>query len=293
MTVLYDSYQRPVSNIRISLSSACNLRCIYCHREGENKPSAPMSTEDIKAVIDVAAQMGVKTVKFTGGEPLLRKDICDIINSVPKDMETSITTNGILLSSMGKELFDAGLSRVNISIDSLNRETYKRITGVDALEKVLDGIITALDFGLIPVKLNTVLLKGINEDEIDNFIEFSSRNSNVILQLIELMDFGDMPYHVDISPLEEKISKEAKRVLTRRMHHRKKYYYKGAEIEFVKPLHNSEFCKYCNRLRVTSDGKLKPCLLRSDNLVDINGLRGEELVKAYKKAVNNRSPYNS
>jgi GTP 3',8-cyclase len=107
-----------------------------------------------------------------------------------------------------------------------------------------------------------------------------------------LMDLGGCPLHADLSDLEQKIASESRQVITRRMHHRKKYCYDGAEIEFVRPLHNSEFCRHCNRLRVTSDGKLKPCLLRDDNLVDIRGKRGDELLTLFQKAAKKREPYN-
>ncbi len=292
MTALYDRFDRPVSNIRISLNSGCNLRCIYCHREGECKPEKRMSSDDIKAILQVAGDIGIRSVKFTGGEPLLRPDIIDIIQSVPKGIESSITTNGTLLGKMAHDLRKAGLSRVNISIDSLNRDTYQSITGVDALEDALDGINASLDAGLVPIKINMVLLKGFNEDEIDDFIAFTARDHRLILQVIELMDLGNCPYHADLGPVEEKIATHAKRVITRRMHHRKKYCYEGAEVEFVRPWHNSEFCKFCNRLRVTSDGKLKPCLLRDDNLIDIRGKRGDDLLEAIREAVRLREPFN-
>ncbi len=288
-----DNYQRPVSNIRISLNAGCNLRCIYCHREGECKPENPMSLEDIREVLLASERLGIRSVKFTGGEPLLRKDILEIIRSVPAGIESSITTNGTLLGPMAMDLHNAGLSRVNISLDSLRPDTYKKVTGVDMLDDALAGIEASKAAGLVPIKINMVLLKGINEDEIDDFIKLVADERHMILQIIELMDLGDCPYHADLSELEDHIAASSKRVITRRMHHRKKYCYGGAEIEFVRPFHNSEFCKHCNRLRVTSDGKLKPCLLRSDNLVDIRGKKGDELDALFRQAIGLREPYNS
>ncbi|MDD1729736.1 MAG: GTP 3',8-cyclase MoaA [Methanospirillum sp.] len=288
-----DDYQRPVSNIRISLNSGCNLRCIYCHREGECKPEDPMPLEDIREILLASERLGIRSVKFTGGEPLLRKDILDVIRSVPSGIESSMTTNGTLLGPLAKDLHDAGLSRVNISLDSLRPDTYRKVAGVEKLDDVLAGIEAAKIAGLIPIKINMVLLKGINEDEVEDFIALVANDRHMILQIIELMDLGDCPYHADLSDLEDHIAASSKRVITRRMHHRKKYCYGGAEIEFVRPFHNSEFCKHCNRLRVTSDGKLKPCLLRSDNLVDIKGKKGAELDELFQQAIRRREPYNS
>jgi cyclic pyranopterin phosphate synthase len=203
-----------------------------------------------------------------------------------------MTTNGTLLGSLAHDLKDAGLARVNISLDSLNPETYKQITGTSMLNEVLEGIHAARQAGLTPIKINMVLLKGINEGEIDDFIRLVSGDRHLILQVIELMDLGRCPLHADLSAIEEKIARQSRKVITRRMHHRKKYCYEDAEIEFVRPWHNSDFCTHCTRMRVTSDGKLKPCLLRDDNLVDIRGKRGEELQKLFFQAAKKREPYN-
>ncbi len=288
---LKDPYDRPVTNLRISLTPSCNLNCIYCHAEGEIRPEAEMSAGEIAEIMRVADKFGIRSIKFTGGEPLLRKDVCEIIESVPKGMESSMTTNGTLLADIAPDLKSAGLSRVNVSLDSLNHETYKKITGSDSLGEVLEGIVAADEAGLTPIKLNMVILKDINEHEMDDFLQFVRGNRNIILQVIELMDFRDCQYHQAINGLEEHFSKHSEQILTRRMHHRKKYCLDGAEVEVVRPLHNTEFCAYCNRLRVTSDGKLKPCLLRADNHVDIRGASGEELEALFIDAVQRRKPF--
>jgi GTP 3',8-cyclase len=289
--VLKDPFNRPVSNIRISLTPRCDLKCIYCHREGEVKPAADLSLEDIREILRVSAHFNIRSVKFTGGEPLLRKDIVEIIRAVPPTMESSMTTNGTHLASLAQDLKDAGLKRVNVSIDSVNRETYKKITGSDRLDQVLAGITAAIDAGLTPIKLNMVVLKGINDHEIDDFLAYVRGNRNLILQLIELMDFNDCDHHGELLDLEGSLAARSKQIITRRMHHRKKYCLDGAEVEVVRPLHNSEFCAFCNRLRVTSDGKLKPCLLRTDNHIDIRGKSGTELEELFKKAVSLREPF--
>jgi cyclic pyranopterin phosphate synthase len=289
--LLKDSYDRPVSNIRISLTPRCNLKCIYCHREGEVKPEKELSKEEIAEILRVAAKFGIRSVKFTGGEPLLRKDIIDIIRSVPPGMESSMTTNGTLLAQYAEQLKAAGMKRVNVSLDSINPETYKKITGHDDLDKVLDGIKAALAAGLTPIKINMVVLEGINDHEIDEFLAYIRGNRNLVLQLIELMNFNNCDHHTKLNGLEDSLAARSKTIITRRMHHRKKYCLDGAEVEVVRPLHNSEFCKFCNRLRVTSDGKLKPCLLRTDNHIDIRGKKGEELEDLFRKAVAEREPF--
>ena len=289
--LLKDPYNRPVSNLRISLTPKCNLSCIYCHREGEKKPEEPLSAPEIAEVLKVATHFGIRSVKFTGGEPMLRTDLLEIIRSVPAGMESSLTTNGTRLAGLAADLKQAGLRRVNVSIDSLNHETYKKITGTDKLDDVLDGITAALETGLTPVKLNMVVLAGINDHEIDDFLAFVRGNRNLVLQLIELMHFNECTHHGDLNSVEDALAARSKQIITRRMHHRKKYCLDGAEVEVVRPLHNTEFCAFCNRLRVTSDGKLKPCLLRTDNHVDIRGKSGTELEELFKKAVSLREPF--
>jgi len=288
---LKDSFNRPVSNLRVSLTPKCNLSCIYCHREGENLPGDPLSGAEIAEVLRVAAGFGIRSVKFTGGEPMLRPDLIEIIKSVPDGMESSITTNGTLLAGLAADLRQAGLRRVNVSIDSLDPATYKKIAGTDLLADVLEGIDAAIATGLTPVKLNMVVLKGINDHEIDDFLAYVRGNRDLVLQLIELMNFNDCDRHGDLNGLENSLASRSKQIVTRRMHHRKKYCLDGAEVEVVRPLHNTEFCAYCNRLRLTSDGKLKPCLLRTDNHVDIRGKSGKELEDLFVEAVNRREPF--
>jgi cyclic pyranopterin phosphate synthase len=289
--VLTDTHGRPVTNLRVSVTQRCNLSCIYCHAEGEHAPEAELPLDDIREILRVAASLGMRSVKFTGGEPLLREDILEIVRAVPAGLESSMTTNGILLGEYARGLRDAGLSRINISLDSLDRECYREITGHDRLPEVLAGIEAALEARLTPIKLNMVILKGINQDEVDAFLRYVRGNRDLILQLIELMEWNTCTSHAEINRLEEDLASRSKIILTRRMHHRKKYCVDGAEVEVVRPRHNTEFCAFCNRLRVTSDGRLKPCLLRSDNLIGIRGKRGAELEALFREAVRIREPY--
>ncbi len=306
--ILTDTYNRKISNVRIALTSACDLRCIYCHREGEgdngctrDEHTSQMTKEEISELIGVFSELGVRTIKLTGGEPLLRPDLLDIIRSIPPHIESSLTTNGTHLAELVPQLKAAGLSRVNVSLDSMDRETYKKITGKDRLKNVLDGIDAALEAGLTPVKLNMVVLKGMNDHEIGDFLAFvRARGDNLILQIIELMDINGWTDDMDpmtygnaeqVANLEKEFSKHSSQVTTRHMHHRRKYLVDGALVEVVRPMHNPEFCANCNRLRVTSDGFLKPCLLKTGNEISIKGLHGDELKAAIGAAVKNRSPY--
>jgi len=218
-----------------------------------------------------------------------------MLKSIPPFDEISITTNGVLLADMADDLKKAGLNRVNVSLDTLDADKYKFVTG-GRIEDVLDGIEAAYKAGLTPIKVNMVVMKGINDSEVEDMLEFTSKFNkgkiNVILQVIELLKLPELErYYVDISPIEKIYAERSKAVLVRNMHRRKQYILGNSAIEFVKPLDNSEFCMHCNRIRVTSDGKVKPCLLRNDNLVDVRNLEGEELIAAIKRAVELREPY--
>lgn len=299
-----DSYGRPITNIRFSLTQKCNLDCIYCHNEGENQNckikekrdnGEEITKEEVIDIVEVAKNHNIKKIKLTGGEPLLRDDLSEIMASIsPYLKDLSITTNGTLLKEKIDSLVEAGLDRVNISLDSLDPDKFKKITGGN-LQNVLDGIDAAIDSPLYPIKINTVILDGVNDDEIEDFIEFA-KQKDVILQLIEFHDTHTLvngenlfeKYHQDLEPLEEKLQERAERIDQRKMHHRKKYIFDGAEIEIVKPMHNTEFCRNCTRLRITSDGEFKPCLMRNDLNIDIDEFDTE---KGFKKAIEKREPY--
>ncbi|MHC1576978.1 MAG: GTP 3',8-cyclase MoaA [Methanosarcinaceae archaeon] len=293
--LLTDTYGRTIKSLRMSITNRCNLDCIYCHNEGDTGNGKEMSVETISNIVNVAAGFGVNKIKFSGGEPLVRRDFEDIISSLPPMKDISVTTNGTLLSSRAQDLKDAGLDRVNISLDSLDPEKYQWITNTKPshLNDVLDGIHSAIDAGLTPVKLNMVMLHGINDTQLDDMLEFTKEyNGDIILQLIQLMDVKDVSqYQVDANAIEQGLAKRADDIRVRQMHHRKKYIIGGAEVEFVRPVDNTEFCANCNRLRVTADGKLKPCLLVNDNLVDASNASREDLPELFKLAVHNRVPY--
>jgi cyclic pyranopterin phosphate synthase len=298
---LVDPYGRKVTGLRISITERCNLSCMYCHNEGADCCSCgpighEMKPELICGIVREAAKLGACKVKFSGGEPLFRKDFEDILACLPPLKEVSATTNGILLEKRAKNLKAAGLDRVNISLDSLVPEKYESITGAPpgSLEKVIKGIDSAVEAGLTPVKLNMVLLKGINDNEIDSMMDFiRPYKGKVILQLIELMDIDPKlsKYMIDSKAFEKSLAERSSEVRVRHLHHRKKYIIDGIEVEFVRPMDNSEFCAHCSRLRVTADGKFKPCLLVNDNLVDVREAKPEEVEKLLRLAVSRRKPY--
>jgi GTP 3',8-cyclase len=293
---LTDNYGRVIKSLRISITKKCNLKCIYCHQEGENQALAQEITpETVARIVTAASVFGVDKVKFSGGEPLMREDFEEILAGLPALKNISATTNGVLLSHRAASLAESGLDRVNVSLPSINKEHYGAITGSpNMLPRVIEGIDAAIDAGLTPVKLNMVLLKGINHSEIDDAINFIGRyDGSVILQLIELMNFRNISrFMVDIDSVERMLESRASHVNEREMHRRKKYLIDGVEVELVRPIDNSRFCASCNRLRVTSSGMLKPCLMRNDNLIEIkDGAIPEEIKELLRKAVLNREPF--
>ena len=308
---IFDGYGRTIIDIRVSITQRCNLNCIYCHHEGYHERSDSikrdeMTAEEIQRLVSVSRRVGIKRVKITGGEPLLRHDVFEIISKLSKlkgSNEVCLVTNCVLLDEdTCDRLKHAGLKRINISLDTLASQAYLDITRKNVLTKVLDGINYAQNSGLNPIKINTVLLKGINDTEIREFIEFAMK-TGVILQLIELMTFDESndnffnKYHVDPSSIEELLKEIAKHIEVRQMQQRRRYHLNdGTIIEIVRPMHNSAFCANCKRLRVTSDGHLKPCLMREDNLIDIikpirQNVSDEELYQLFLQAIGLREPF--
>ena len=299
---LRDPYNRPIKSLRISLTQRCDFNCFFCHQEGENNPGQELTTDEVESIVKIASMQGIKYVKLTGGEPLLRDDIVEIVQRIkPYVEEVSMTTNASKLTELACKLKEAGLARVNISLHSLNPSRFKDITGTDRAAEVEAGIKEAIRCGLTPVKLNMVVMKDINHDEIEKMIQFS-RDTGAVLQLIEFQELenGTEYYdelHYDLVPVEEMLASRSEKIVEREMHRRKIYFLRnGAQVEVVRPMHNSRFCAYCTRLRVTSDGKLKPCLMREDNHVPFVSLmrRGEPeeaLIDAFREAVNRREPY--
>ena len=304
--VVKDKFERPILSLRITLTNRCNVNCIYCHHDGMVSSSQEMTPDEIYRICKIAKKIGVRKIRLSGGEPLIRKDIVEIVSKINsigfKDI--SMTTDGILLEKYAKDLKDAGLDRVNVSFDTLNRDTYEFITRKDYLSTAKNGILKSVEVGFYPVKINMVLMKNVNEHEIKDMFKFCKKN-DIVLQLIELIesencddDKFSAKYHYKLDSVEEKLVDIADDIKIREfMQDRKKYYINGGEIEVVKPVDNSSFCANCTRLRITPDGKIKPCLLRNDNLVDIikhvrNNESDEKLEEIFLNGINKREPFN-
>jgi cyclic pyranopterin phosphate synthase len=283
MSQLVDNFGRKITYLRVSITDRCNYRCIYCQPEEQFKfisHQEILRYEEIVEIIEEAVKLGVTKVRITGGEPLARKGVVGFIKKlreIKKLEDISLTTNGFFLSEYAEKLKDAGLNRVNISLDSLQEEKYKKITRWGSLKKVLKGIDSAIKAGLLPVKINTVLIRGINDDEVEDFVRLALE-SPLNIRFIEFMpsgeDLKDDYRDKFISVLEIKKSLAEKYSLRpidiNSGNGPAKYYQiKGGQgnIGFITAL-SQHFCATCNRIRLTSEGKLRPCLF-SNKEVDI------------------------
>jgi len=308
--VLTDKCGRPLLNLRISITQRCNLRCDYCHKEGEEITSCSrgtaeeMTVDEIVRIAGIAVSLGIARIKLTGGEPLMRKDLCEIVKGtavIPGLKDLSMTTNGTMLGFQAQELHTSGLRRVNISLPTLKPDVYQKLTE-GKIENVLEGVKAAVAAGLYPVKLNMVILNGVNVDAVPEMMDFA-RQTGTILQLIELDPVNVdaayySAYHKFLDENEAMLQQKAVKVGTRRfMHNRRIYHLPDVTVEVVHPIENRDFCMHCTRLRVTSDGKLKTCLMRNDNLVDVltpmrQGVSNKELKTLFMRVNQLREPYN-
>ena len=264
-----------------------------------------MSVNEIVRIAKIAVSLGIARIKLTGGEPLMRGDLPEItlgISAVRGLKDLSLTTNGLLLGGgIATKLHECGLNRVNVSLPSLNEETYRKLTG-GRLQDVLAGIKAAIEAGFCPAKLNMVVLKDLNVGDLPEMIEYAEQ-IGAVLQLIELdpINVSDAYYsthHRSLDEQEEYLRKKASSIERRPfMHNRLIYHLPNVTVEVVHPIENTDFCLHCTRMRVTSDGKLKPCLMRNDNLTDIltairQGASDEQLKQLFIQANSLREPYN-
>ena len=281
MTGLSDSFQRPVNYLRISVTDRCNLRCVYCMPENgiTLMPHGEiLRYEEILRVAEAAAALGISKLRVTGGEPLVRLELAELVrklSSVPGIDDIALTTNGVLLRQHAAELKAAGLKRVNVSLDTLDGGKYGRITRYGRLEDVLDGIAAARDAGLEPVKVNVVVMQGMNDDEALEFARLTV-DEGWHVRFIELMPFNSDSHlsFVAASEIRERLLAlgPLEPCLPGHGNGPARYFRfpeaKGT-VGFISPL-SEHFCIKCNRLRLTADGKLRPCLL-SDYEVDLKG----------------------
>jgi len=302
--ILKDPYDRPLLNLRISVNHECNLNCFFCHAEGYRVEDKELMTpEDISQLVEILAEFGIRSVKLTGGEPLLRDDLEEIvagIKRVRRVEDIGLTTNGVLLEDRIESLVEAGLDRVNVNIPSLDRAMYRRITGADVLEKVLRGVEKSLSSGVKRLKINRVMLKGLNDMELDPLIEFAA-SIGADVQLIELQDKNPnspllKKYGVNFAEIEEIIREKAISVEIRQdMHDRPVYDLGDVKVELVKSMRNPDFCYHCTKMRVTHFGAFKTCLLSNSPpirfLEELRSGNREGVVNLLFKALSEREPY--
>lgn len=292
-----DAYGRKIEYLRMSVTDGCNLRCVYC-MPADGMSECPcrtaMSADEFVEIAEAAASLGMKKLRITGGEPLVRGDILPLVRrlgQIPGIEDMSLTTNATLLGPIARELFQAGIHRINISLDTLDEEKYSRITRGGHLSDALDGIRAAIDAGMSPVKLNAVLIGGFNDDEIGALAGLTLKYP-VQVRFIELMPIGSadaFPKEAYL-PVGEVLKRLPELEPVEREAHSVARLYKlpGAlgEVGLISPL-SDHFCAECNRLRLTADGCLKPCLHSAEEL-PVRGLHGEDLREAMLTAVSHK-----
>jgi cyclic pyranopterin phosphate synthase len=281
-TMLMDNFSRRINYLRISITDRCNLRCRYCMPD-EGIDLIPhdeiLRYEEILRVARLYGQLGINKIRLTGGEPLVRKGALDLIRGILHIQEIedlSLTTNGVLLGEFASDLVRAGIKRINVSLDTLNREKFAYITRGDRFPEVRMGIEKALDMGLFPVKLNVVAIKGFNDDEILQFARLTLEKPFTV-RFIEFMptagvDFWNRDHVLTVDMIQKEIGKLGTLIpvdAEERDGPATRFRIEGAagELGFISPI-SSHFCNNCNRLRLTPDGKLRACLF-SDNEIDL------------------------
>lgn len=292
-----------VSYLRISITDRCNLRCIYCMPHGgisKIDSEEILRFEEIEHFVRLSVDWGIEKIRITGGEPLLRKDVVRLIRMLSQIRglnDISMTTNGLLLSRYAKELKNAGLKRVNISLDTLKKDKFMKITRFDGLDNVLEGIKKAKQEGLSPIKINTVIIKGINDDEVIDFAKLTL-NEPLIVRFIECLPILNNYQFVPNNKIKQVIEGEFGKLEASRGFPEStpgpaenfRIRNSSGAIGFISPL-SQPFCNRCNRLRLTSTGLLRPCLL-SDFELDLKGAlregRDKEIKTLFELAIKNK-----
>ena len=324
--VLKDSYNRPIRDLRVSLTDRCNFRCFYCLPHGE-PPIAPkeqmLTYEEIDYVCDIFVELGIEKIRLTGGEPMMRRDIEQIIfklaqlkqgprphlagGSRPSGAhglkDLALTTNGYFLPHRAQSLKDAGLDRITISLDSLKRDIFKQMTGVDVLDRVLEGIAAAREAGLQPIKINAVIVRGHNEDEVADFAAFA-REHDVKMRFIEFMplDSGHDWSRADVvsgreirARIEKRFPLEPIDVVRGSDTSSRFRFADGApgEIGIIAPV-TEPFCGACSRIRLTADGQIRTCLFSTveHSLRDVlrDGASRPEIIYFIESVVMKKEP---
>ncbi|WP_054692223.1 GTP 3',8-cyclase MoaA [Syntrophomonas palmitatica] len=301
-----DRFEREINYLRISITDRCNLRCRYCMPEDgveKMEHSSILNLEEMARLVNVAAQAGIHKVRLTGGEPLVRRNISQLIRYIAGLSEIDdigITTNGILFGAVAEELQQAGLKRVNFSLDSLKSERFRYLTRCGDLEAVKKSIFKAIDLNMHPVKINTVIIGQFNDDEILDFADLAY-NYPVHIRFIEFMPVGDLRFWkkervVSSEEIKSRIESRYKLITARRIagNGPAKYYQienGQGSIGFISPMSN-HFCGECNRIRLTADGRLRACLYDKTE-VDLktplrNGASDAELLDLFRKCISKK-----
>jgi len=295
MTELFDSFGRKINYLRISVTDRCNLRCLYC-MPPEGVPRMPhseiLSYEEIQTVSLAAAELGITRIRLTGGEPLVRAELPKLIRMLSQMEgieELFLTTNGTFLKKYALELKQAGLTRVNVSLDTLKADKFRYITRLGELKDVLEGIETARDVGLHPVKINTVVMRGINDDEVRDFAKMTYKDGWHV-RFIELMPFKGAAEFVPSVELRQHIGLLGKLEPCMPITgNGPAIYYRlsgaAGTIGFISPVTELSFCSRCNRMRLTPDGRLCPCLLAEDEIDLKMPLRNNASIEELKRLI--------
>lgn len=286
-----DRFGRNITYLRISVTDLCNLRCKYCMPESGVKSlchSDILSIEEIVEIVKVASKNGIKKIRLTGGEPLVRRgfiNLCKQISKIDEIEDIAITTNGVYLKSMADELFENKVRRINFSLDTLVKEKYNDITRRNDFDKTMESLFYVIKKGF-KVKINVVLIGGFNDDEIQDFVNLAN-DYDLEVRFIELMQIGETANWSKDKFVSNKIvlEKVPELEFDGVSGVAKIYKIKGqrGRIGLISPI-SCSFCEDCNRIRLTSDGKLKPCLHSRDE-INLKGLSGEELEEVFKRGI--------
>lgn len=286
-----DRFGRNITYLRISVTDLCNLRCKYCMPESGVKSlcnSDILSIEEIIEIVKIASKNGIKKIRLTGGEPLVRRgfiNLCKQISKIDEIEDIAITTNGVYLKEMADELFENKVRRINFSLDTLIKEKYNDITRRNDFDKTMESLFYAIKKGF-KVKINVVLIGGFNDDEIQDFVNLANKY-DLEVRFIELMQIGETANWSKDKFVSNKIvlEKVPELEFDGVSGVAKIYKIKGQKgrIGLISPI-SCSFCEDCNRIRLTSDGKLKPCLHSKDE-INLKGLSGEELEEVFKKGI--------
>lgn len=305
MTILKDSFHRSIQYVRLSVTDQCDLRCHYCIPKGFTgfeEPAHWLGFAEVERLIGLFTRFGVRSVRLTGGEPLLRNNLAELagrLTRLPHLTDLSLSTNGVRLNRQAETLWQAGVRRVNISLDSLQADRFQAITG-GKLYKVLNGLQAARDAGFNPVKINMVVMRGINDDEVEAMLEFCLKHGYT-LRYIEIMPMGDTGrlasrHYLSLQTVKQQLAKHYALIPAlpasnpEGMGPARYFHIAGSDtkVGFITPI-SEHFCATCNRVRLTADGTLYPCL-GQNNAVALGrfmraGMNDDDLLDVIRKTI--------